>query len=199
MTILSIFGASWASGINAYLVFFILGIMERTGLSHVNEVLARTDLLIIAGIFALIEIVAEKIPYFDSIWDVVHTPIRVAAGAALGVLLSGGNVDLSDLPTIFYAATGGAVALTAHVLKTSVRLGFNSSPEPFSNIALSVVEDLFVALLVVLAILQPVIAIILAVISGIILIILSIISFKAIKKTLRFTLMRIKQRRLRLS
>ncbi|TDU78655.1 MULTISPECIES: DUF4126 domain-containing protein [unclassified Streptomyces] len=148
-----VFTSGWASGINAYAVVLLLGIFGATGLTdEVPESLQRTDVLIVAGVLFLCEAVADKIPYVDSVWDTVHTVIRPVAGAVVGALLAGQSGSLSDIAA---GAIGGSTALASHFVKAGTRMAVNTSPEPFSNIALSTAEDLGVAGIVTFAMFNP--------------------------------------------
>jgi hypothetical protein len=161
-----IFTAGWASGVNAYAVVLLLGIFGVTGISdHVPEGLQRTDVLIAAGVLFLIEAVADKIPYLDSFWDAVHTIVRPASGAVVAALLAGQD---GSLPQLAAGAVGGTTSLASHLVKAGTRMAINTSPEPASNIAMSVAEDVSVAGIVTLAIFHPIAA---AVIAGILLVI----------------------------
>ena len=93
--------------------------------------------------------VADKVPYVDSIWDAAHTVIRPAVGATIGYLLGHEN---SDLTAALFAATGGFSALASHLVKSGVRAGVNTSPEPVSNVAVSTAEDVTVAGVIALAV-----------------------------------------------
>ncbi|MCC5947453.1 MAG: DUF4126 domain-containing protein [Nitriliruptoraceae bacterium] len=148
-------GSGWASGINLYGVVALLSILGRTGVADVPESLTRTDILVVAlGMFAL-EFVADKIPWFDSVWDTVHTVIRPLGAAALGAVLSGDAGSVSQA----LAATGsGGLAFAAHAAKATSRLAINSSPEPASNIGASLVEDGLVAVVVWFAVTNPLLA-----------------------------------------
>ncbi|MEU6314946.1 DUF4126 domain-containing protein [Streptomyces sp. NPDC047014] len=155
-----VFTSGWASGINAYAVVLLLGLFGATGLTDdVPESLQRPDVLIVAAVLFLCEAVADKVPYVDSIWDAVHTVIRPLAGAVIGALLAGQSGSLSDLSA---AALGGSTALASHFVKAGTRMAINSSPEPFTNVAMSIAEDLGVAGLVTFAIFYPVPAAIIA-------------------------------------
>ncbi|GAA1257106.1 MULTISPECIES: DUF4126 domain-containing protein [Streptomyces] len=148
-----VFTSGWASGINAYAVVLLLGIFGATGLSdEVPESLQRTDVLIAAGVLFLCEAVADKIPYVDSLWDTAHTVIRPVSGAVVGALLAGQSGSLSDLAA---GAVGGSTALASHAVKAGTRMAINTSPEPFSNIAVSSAEDLGVAGIITFAIFHP--------------------------------------------
>jgi hypothetical protein len=100
-----------------------------------------------------IEFVADKVPFLDSFWDVIHTVIRPLGAAALGAVIAG---ESASIGTAVGAAVAGALALDAHAAKASTRVVVNTSPEPISNIGLSLVEDVGVAGLVTLAVTYPV-------------------------------------------
>lgn len=150
-------GSGWASGINLYLVTLLLGVSGRLGWGDIPEVLARTDVMIAAGVLFGIEFFVDKIPYLDSVWDAVHTVIRPLGAAALGAVIAG---DSESIGAALGAALAGVLALDAHAAKATTRVVANTSPEPVSNIALSLLEDVGVTLLVVLAITFPVITVI---------------------------------------
>ncbi|TCN42979.1 uncharacterized protein DUF4126 [Kribbella orskensis] len=154
------FTTGWASGINAYACVLILGLLGRFG--GVDEVpvgLTGNAVLIAAGALFVVEFVADKIPYIDSAWDGVSTLIRPTVGAIIALLIAG---DASTLNQAFIAATGGAVALLSHLVKSSLRLAINTSPEPASNIAASSGEDVAVIGVVSLAVFHPTAALIIA-------------------------------------
>lgn len=161
------FTSGWTSGINAYATVFILGMLGR--FAHVDDIpvgLQNTWVLIAAGVLMVIEFVADKIPYVDSIWDTVSTIIRPIVGAAIGALMAG--ADASNLMTITLASVGGITALVSHLVKASLRLAINTSPEPVTNISASVAGDVSVAGLTTFAVLNPIAA---AIVAGILLII----------------------------
>jgi len=148
-----VFTSGWASGVNAYAVVLLLGLFGVTGVSdEVPQALQRPEVLVVAGVLFLCEAAADKIPYVDTVWDSVHTVVRPAAGAWVGALLAGHSGSLSDVAA---AAVGGATALASHSVKAGTRMAVNASPEPFSNIALSIGEDLGVAGLVSFALFHP--------------------------------------------
>lgn len=148
-----VFTSGWASGINSYLVVLMLGVLDRfVGLTQIPDVLQRRDVLIAAGALFLVDAVADKIPYVDSVWDAVHTAIRPAIGATLGALIAG---DATSLEQALAATTGGVTALVSHGVKAGLRVAVNTSPEPASNIAVSAAEDVGVAGVVSLAVVAP--------------------------------------------
>ena len=148
--------SGWASGVNAYLVVLVLGLADRVwGLGQVPDVLARTDVLVVAGVLFAVEFVADKIPYLDSSWDAVSTAIRPTVGAIIALLLAG---DVSTLEQAVYAVLGGGTALASHGVKAGLRLAINTSPEPVTNVGTSLGEDLSVVGVVLLAVTYPWIA-----------------------------------------
>ncbi|WP_438294304.1 DUF4126 domain-containing protein [Streptomyces sp. HUAS TT7] len=184
-----VFTSGWASGVNAYAVVLLLGIFGATGLTDdVPEALQRPDVLIAAGVLFLCEAVADKIPYVDSVWDSVHTVIRPIAGAVVGALLAGQSGSLPDLAA---GAVGGSTALMSHLVKAGTRMAVNTSPEPFSNIALSTAEDLGVAGIISFAIFHPLVA---AVIAGTLLLIGIVILVVLWRKIRRFRRRRAQRR-----
>jgi Domain of unknown function (DUF4126) len=157
-----IFTSGWASGINAYAVVLLLGLLGRFGhQAAVPPTLERTDVLAAAAVLFACQFVAGKIPYVDSAWDLVHTAVRPVLGGAIGVLMAH-HAHGSLAAAVAAAGLGGGTSLATHLVKTGVRLGINTSPEPVSNIIASVLEDLTVAGMVVFALLHPVPAAVLA-------------------------------------
>lgn len=147
------FTAGWGSGINAYAVVLVLGLADKIwGLSQIPNALARTDVLIGAGILFAVEMLADKIPYVDSVWDSVHTVVRPAVGATIGYLI---GHDTASLDAAVGAATGGVTALISHGIKAGLRAAVNTSPEPASNILVSTTEDVTVTGVTALAIAHP--------------------------------------------
>ncbi len=146
-------GSGWASGINLYLVALLLGAAGRLGWADIPEVLTRLDVMIVAGVLFVVEFFADKVPYLDNVWDAIHTVVRPLGAAALGAVIAG---DSASIGAAIGAAVAGALALDAHAAKASTRVVVNTSPEPVSNIGLSLAEDLGVAGLVTLAVAYPV-------------------------------------------
>jgi uncharacterized membrane protein len=134
-------GSAWLSGINLYATVMTLGVLQRfhwVKLPGEMNMLGEWWVIGLAGVLYLVEFVADKIPAVDSAWDAVHTFIRVPAGA----ILAATAVAEFD-PAVKMAAllVGGSLALGSHGAKAATRLAVNASPEPFSNIALSLFED----------------------------------------------------------
>jgi hypothetical protein len=131
----------WASGIRLYLVVFITGLAGMSGwlpLPSGLQVLQHPAMLAGSGFMLFIEFFADKIPGVDSLWDMVHSVIRVPAGAALAAGVFG--ADSATMGSVA-GLLGGALAATSFATKASTRAAVNTSPEPFSNIAVSLVED----------------------------------------------------------
>lgn len=148
------FASGWASGINAYATVFLLGLLGRLGgVPGIPEGFQRTDVLVVMGVLALVEFVADKIPYLDSAWDAISTFIRPVAGALIGALFAGAHGDLLPLTL---GAVGGVTALVSHLAKSGLRLAVNTSPEPISNIGASLAGDTALVTVVSLAIAYPV-------------------------------------------
>ncbi|MEO8938794.1 MAG: DUF4126 domain-containing protein [Burkholderiaceae bacterium] len=149
----------WASGIRLYLVLFIVGAVDRAGWIAMPEglhVLSHPLVLAASGMMVLVEFFADKIPWVDSIWDTVHTFIRVPAGALLAASAVGAlDAHGGAVGTLVAAILGGSLAAGAHLTKSSARALANTSPEPFSNIGLSLGEDLLVPGGLFLAFLHP--------------------------------------------
>jgi len=160
-----IFTSGVASGVNCYAAVLVLGLLGRFGhIAAIPQVLERPSVLAAAAVLFTGQFVAGKIPMLDSAWDVVHTALRPVVGGAVGVVMAQ-QAHASPAATIAAAALGGGSALASHVVKTGTRIGVNASPEPFSNIVASLLEDLGVAGLVSFAVFHPVVAAIAAAVA----------------------------------
>lgn len=149
-------GSAWTSGINLYATVSMLGLLQKFGsikLPGGLEVLDNWWIIGVAGFLYAIEFVADKVPYVDSVWDVIHTFIRVPAGA---VVAFAATTEME--PTVMIVATllGGSLALSSHGTKAALRAGANFSPEPVSNWILSIVEDILAIVGVILAVFAPI-------------------------------------------
>jgi hypothetical protein len=157
-------GFSLAAGVNLYATVAILGLAARYGWVALPEQFQafNNDVVIVAAIVMYaVEFFADKIPYFDSLWDAIHTVIRPAGGALIAVTTLG---DGSPTVQALAALLGGAVAASSHLTKTSTRAAANTSPEPFSNWALSLGEDVFAVGLGYTALQYPILALAIAVV-----------------------------------
>ena len=147
-----VFTSGWASGINPYLVVLLSGVVGRLTDVGVPDALTRTDVLVAAAVLTAIDFVVDKTAYLDSTWDAVNTVIRPTAGAALALLISG---DATTLQQATLTAVGGTTALASHLTKAGTRAAVNTSPEPVSNVVVSLLEDIAVAGVTFLAFLAP--------------------------------------------
>jgi hypothetical protein len=157
-------GFSLAAGVNLYATVAILGLAARYGwVALPGQYQIFNNDLVIGGavVMYVIEFFADKIPYFDSLWDAIHTAIRPVGGALIAVATLG---DASPSVKALVALLGGAVAASSHLTKTSTRAAANASPEPFSNWILSLGEDVFAVGLGYTALTHPVAALVIAVI-----------------------------------
>ena len=149
-------GAGWASGLNAYAAVLVLGAAQQLGLvtlPHDLQVLASPWVMGVAAVLFALNFLADKIPYVDSINDILQTFVRVPAGALLAYGAAGG---ISPEVAVIAGLLGGTLAAGTHVAKTGTRALINSSPEPFSNIAASLTEDVSVIGGLALAIAHPI-------------------------------------------
>jgi hypothetical protein len=160
-----IFTSGVASGVNCYAAVLVLGLLGRFGhIAGLPAVLERPSVLAAAAVLYLGQFVAGKVPVLDSVWDLVHTALRPVVGGAIGVVTAQ-QAHASPAAAVAAAALGGGSALASHVVKTGLRVGVNASPEPFSNIAASLLEDLGVVGLVSYAVFHPVAAAIIAAVA----------------------------------
>src|SRR4030095_6092391 len=145
-------GSAWTSGINLYATVAVLGLLQHFKLAHLPGSLHVLDNWIIIGIalvLYLIEFFADKVPYLDTIWDAIHTFIRVPAGA---VIAYAATSDVNPTVQVIALLLGGGLALSTHGTKATVRASANVSPEPVSNSILSLTEDVIVIGAVILAV-----------------------------------------------
>ena len=149
-------GASWVSGINLYACVTTLGLLSR--FAHLQlpgelQVLTNWWVIGVAGTLYVVEFLADKIPVVDSTWDVIHTFIRVPAGAILAAATFG---DFDKSVQVIAFLLGGGLALTSHGTKAATRAVINTSPEPVSNIIVSTLEDILAVISIVFALFYPV-------------------------------------------
>ncbi len=149
-------GSAWTSGINLYATVTVLGLLQKFGAAKLPgglDVLDNWWIIGVAGGLYLVEFFADKIPYVDSVWDVVHTFIRIPAGAIVAYAATN---QLDPAITIPATLIGGGLALGSHGTKSALRVGANLSPEPVSNWVLSLVEDFVAFAGTVLAVFAPI-------------------------------------------
>jgi hypothetical protein len=183
-TLSTAMGSAWLSGINLYATVLTLGILERFHMVKLPgglTMLGEWWVIGLAGILYLIEFIADKIPAVDTAWDAIHTFIRVPAGA---VLAASAFAEFDPAVKIGAMIIGGGIALSSHGTKAATRLAANTSPEPFSNIALSLGEDALTFGSAILMAFYPVVILIVVVIFLIIALWLLPKIFRAVRRLL---------------
>jgi len=169
----------WASGVRLYLVVLLTGLAGYLGwipLPNGLQLLAHPVVLAASGFMVFVEFFADKIPGLDSIWDMVHTAIRIPAGAALAAGVFGADHTAMALVA---ALLGGGFAATAHAAKATTRAAINTSPEPFTNVGASLVEDTAVPVGLWLAVAHPLV-------FGLLFVVVLVLSVWLIRKSWRF-------------
>jgi hypothetical protein len=175
----------WASGVRLYAAIFIVGAAGFGGFVDLPQglkILQHPAVLAASGFMLFIEFFADKIPWIDSIWDSVHTLIRIPAGAALAAGALGAEGQAAGWVA---AILGGTLAATSHTAKMTTRAAVNTSPEPFSNVLLSLAEDGFVVLMLWLAAEHPVVFAIALVLTLILSVVLMVVLFKFLRAVVR--------------
>ena len=146
---------AWGSGLRAYAVIFALGLAGATGWLELPQhlrLLQHPLVLGASGLMTAVEFFADKLPWLDSLWDAVHSFIRIPAGAALAAAVFG---DSDSAVTLAAAILGGTLSAGVHFAKAGMRAAINTSPEPFSNWTASLAEDAVVPLGLWLAFAHP--------------------------------------------
>ena len=154
---------AFASGVNLYATVAVLGLCSHYGLVNLPEQFRAFDHPVIIGValtMYVVEFVADKIPWFDTIWDAAHTLVRPIGGALIAVTAMG---DASPTAQALAALLGGSIAMTTHLTKAGTRAAANTSPEPFSNWLLSFGEDVLAVGISYGALQHPMIALTIAV------------------------------------
>jgi hypothetical protein len=175
----------WASGLRLYAVVFFTGLAGAMGwlpLPAGLQLLQHPLVLGAAGLMLAVEFFADKVPGLDSLWDGLHTLLRIPAGAALAGAVFGG--DQAAWATVA-ALMGGTLAATSHVAKATTRAAVNTSPEPFSNIALSLAGDALVPAMLWLAVVHPLwfsLALVVCVVASVV---LTLVLFKFLRLLVR--------------
>jgi hypothetical protein len=178
-------GSAWLSGFNLYATVLTLGLLHRFHLVQLPgdlDFLSRWWVIGVAGVLYLVEFLADKIPVVDSVWDAIHTFIRVPAGA---VLAASAFAHFDPAIRTVALLAGGTLALGSHGTKATVRMAVNASPEPFSNILLSTAEDIFTIALTALAAFHPVVILVIILIFVVLLLWLGPKIFRAIRQMMR--------------
>ena len=175
----------WASGFRLYAAVFLTGFAGWMGWIQLPpglHVLQHPGVLVASGFMLLAEFFADKIPFVDSMWDAVHTVIRIPAGAALAA----GALGADNQAMAWIAAlAGGSLAATSHAAKMTTRAAVNTSPEPFSNMAVSLAEDGLVVFMLWLSATHPVVFAIVLVVSLVLAAILLVVLLRFLRTVLR--------------
>jgi len=175
-------GTAWTSGINLYATVSMLGLLQKFGATKLPgglEVLDNWWIIGVAGFLYLTEFFADKIPYVDSVWDVVHTFIRVPAGAIVAYAATN---EMDASVGVIATLLGGGLAFSSHGTKAALRAGANLSPEPVSNWVLSIVEDIIAFVGSILAVFAPVLIAIVLLIFAIFFVWFAPKVFRAVRK-----------------
>jgi uncharacterized membrane protein len=168
----------WVSGIRLYAAVFLVGAAGFMGwidLPHGLRMLQHPAVLAASGFMCFVEFFADKIPLVDTVWDTVHTFIRIPAGAALAAGALG--ADSAAMGWVA-ALLGGSLAATSHAAKLTTRAAVNTSPEPFSNLGVSLLEDGFVVFMLWLAATHPVVFAFALLLSIAVAVLLMVVLFK---------------------
>jgi len=175
----------WASGFRLYAAVFLTGFAGWMGWIQLPpglHVLQHPGVLVASGFMLLAEFFADKIPFVDSMWDAVHTVIRIPGGAALAA----GALGADNQAMAWIAAlAGGSLAATSHAAKMTTRAAVNTSPEPFSNMAVSLAEDGLVVFMLWLSATHPVVFAIVLVVSLVLAAILLVVLLRFLRTVLR--------------
>ena len=175
----------WASGIRLYAAVFLTGVAGFMGwieLPHGLLILQHPGVLAASGFMLFVEFFADKIPFVDTVWDAIHTVIRIPAGAALAAGALGAD---STAMGWIAALLGGSLAATSHAAKLTTRAAINTSPEPFSNIAMSLAEDGFVVFMLWLSATHPLLFAIALVLTLVLAVVLMVVLVKFLRTVLR--------------
>lgn len=176
------FGFSLAAGVNLYATVAILGLASRydwVALPEQYRMFDNSWVIYTALALFVVEFVADKVPWLDTIWDGIHTAIRPLGGALVAVSTLG---DASPGVQGLVALIGGGLAASSHATKATARVTANASPEPFSNWALSLGEDVFVLGLAMLALQYPLLALIVVGLSLIVIVVMVLLLLRFIRR-----------------
>ena len=175
-------GFSFAAGVNLYATVAILGLASRYNWVELPEQFRVFDNDLVIGaalVMYVVEFIADKVPWVDSMWDAVHTVIRPAGGALIAVATLG---DASPTVEGLVALLGGTVAAGSHLTKSGTRAVANTSPEPFSNWILSISEDIFVVGLGFLALKYPTLAALVVIAAVVLMIVFAAWIVRAVRR-----------------
>jgi hypothetical protein len=175
----------WASGFRLYAAVFLTGLAGFMGWVELPpglQVLQHPGVLAASGFMLFVEFFADKIPLVDSVWDAVHTLVRIPAGAALAAgALGADNAAMGWIAALI----GGSLAATSHATKMTTRAAVNTSPEPFSNWAVSLFEDGLVVFLLWLSATHPVVFSVVLVVSIVVAVVLLVVLLKFLRVVVR--------------
>ncbi len=174
----AIAGSGWAAGLNLWAVGLVIGIAGRLDLYDAPPILEENRTLLILAVLYIIEFVVDKVPLLDSAWDTISTIIRPLGAALLGITIAGEQ----DMSTVTAGLTAGGLALSSHAAKATTRAAINMSPEPFTNIIASVVEDVGAIGFVAFALAYPRVALGIAIILGILAAILAFMLWRFVRR-----------------
>lgn len=176
----TVIASAWSAGISLYAVVAALGISGRLDWIDAPSLFERPLVIAIALVLFVIELVVDKIPWLDSIWDAIHTIIRPIGGAAIGAL-----APEQELPMPVMLGVGALLAISSHSAKAGARALINTSPEPVTNLVASLVEDGLVGVLMTLAIAYPRVAFVVTVVFAIFSTVAAVLLFKATRAVWR--------------
>ena len=175
-------GFSFAAGINLYATVAILGLASRyrwVDLPDQYRVFDNDWIIGAALVMYLVEFVADKVPWFDTVWDAIHTAIRPIGGVVIAVTTLG---EASPTTEVLVGLLGGTLAAGSHFSKAGTRAIANTSPEPFSNWILSLSEDAFVMSLGVLALRYPEAAMVVVIVAAVLIVVFAAVLYRAIQR-----------------
>jgi hypothetical protein len=175
----------WASGIRLYAAVLLTGLAGYFGfidLPQGLQILQHPAVLAASGFMCFVEFFADKIPFVDTVWDTIHTVIRIPAGAALAAAALGADNQAMGW---IAALLGGSLAATSHAAKLTTRAAVNTSPEPFSNIGVSLLEDGFVVFMLWLSATHPVIFAVALVATLVLTVVLMVVLIKFLRAAAR--------------
>ncbi|MBL0421747.1 DUF4126 domain-containing protein [Ramlibacter sp. AW1] len=175
----------WASGLRLYAVLFLTGLAGYLGWIQLPpglQVLQHPLLMAASGFMLFVEFFADKVPLVDSVWDGLQTFVRIPAGAALAAGALGAE---GTLAATLAALVGGGLAATSHAAKMTTRAAINTSPEPFSNVGVSLLEDGFVVFMLWLATEQPLLFALVLALSVVMAVVLVVVLFRFLRTVLQ--------------
>jgi hypothetical protein len=173
-------GAGWSAGISVYGVVALVGVAGRSGWIDAPSFVEQWWVIGAAVVLFVLEFVIDKIAVVDSVWDGVHTLIRPAVG---GYLMSTATDTQLSVPAL--AAAGVVLALSSHVAKASTRLVVNTSPEPASNVAVSLGEDGLVAVVMALAMARPEVAVLVVALLAVASLVVAFLGYRIARRVAR--------------